>query len=511
VSIEHVDGKTVIVVYIPESPAHQKPVFIKSKGADKGSFRRIGPTDQLCTEDDLAIFYQARGHHSHDETAIDGTSLADVEPAALNSYREFRRKMQGDGGSELLQYSDEDLLYALNATTKNGSSTCLTLAGLVLFGRPASLRRHLPMTRVDYIRVDGREWVPDPDRRYQSIEKLGPLILTIPQLINQILDDLPKAFSLPEADVQRKEVPLIPRKVIREALVNALMHRSYRTFQPVQIIRYSNRIEIKNPGYSLIPDERLGEPGSRTRNPKIACTLHEVGLAETKGTGIRVMREAMATANLTPVLLESDRVRDEFTLRLLVHHLFSPEDIKWLARFKHCNLHDDDARALVVLREIGALDNATYRSVNRVDALTASGRLRKLRDLQILDQRGRGATTYYVPGGLFTAKDAGKYKKSGLPAQSLRGESDSQLREEMESLRRELPESLRAQVEAIGRRTPVDQLNEVILLLCNWKPLPLGQIAVVLNKNAEHLRSRNLKRLLAEGKLTYMYPEDCTF
>src|SRR5262245_24497750 len=110
------------------------------------------------------------------------------------------------------------------------------------------------------------------------------------------------------------------------------MHRSYRTFQPVQIIRYSNRIEIKNPGYSLIPDERLGEPGSRTRNPKIACTLHEMGFAETKGTGIRVMREAMATANLTPVLLESDRGRDEFTLRLLVHHLFSPEDIKWLAR-----------------------------------------------------------------------------------------------------------------------------------------------------------------------------------
>jgi hypothetical protein len=68
-------------------------------------------------------------------------------------------------------------------------------------------------------------------------------------------------------------------------------------------------------------------------------------------------------------------------------------------------------------------------------------------------------------------------------------------------LRRGLPDALRAQVEGIGRRTSVDQLNEVILLLCNWKPLPLGEVALILNKNAEHLRSRNVKRLLAEVRL----------
>ena len=56
---------------------------------------------------------------------------------------------------------------------------------------------------------------------------------------------------------------------------------------PAQIIRYSNRIEILNPGYSLKDMASLGTPGSRLRNPVIAAVLHELNWAETKGSGSR--------------------------------------------------------------------------------------------------------------------------------------------------------------------------------------------------------------------------------
>jgi ATP-dependent DNA helicase RecG len=56
------------------------------------------------------------------------------------------------------------------------------------------------------------------------------------------------------------------------------MHRSYRSHSPVQIIRYANRLEIRNPGFSLKSPEHLGEPGSQPRNPKIAAVLHETRL-----------------------------------------------------------------------------------------------------------------------------------------------------------------------------------------------------------------------------------------
>ncbi|MEW6249751.1 MAG: ATP-binding protein [Planctomycetota bacterium] len=68
ISIEQHDGKNVIVVHVPEAADCDKPVYIKSKGLPKGAYRRIGSTDQICTDDDIAMFYQARGGRSYDET-----------------------------------------------------------------------------------------------------------------------------------------------------------------------------------------------------------------------------------------------------------------------------------------------------------------------------------------------------------------------------------------------------------------------------------------------------------
>lgn len=507
-AVETIGDKTVVVAFIAEANPHDKPVFVKSRGVDKGAFRRIGPTDHLCTEDDLALFFQSRGHKSYDENVIDGTSFDDIDPRAVTEYRNLRGKAVDGSTSELLRYDDADLLYALSATSQSGANAKLTLAGLVLFGKLSAIRRHLPMTRVDYIRVDGREWVPDPDKRYQSIERLGPLILVIPQLIGQVLDDIPKAFTLPENDVHRRDVPLIPKKVIREAIVNCLMHRSYRSHQPVQIIRYANRIEIRNPGYSLIPDERLGEPGSKTRNPKIAAVLHDVGLAETKGTGIRVMREAMETANLTQPLIESDRVRDEFTLRLLVHHLLGQEDIKWLAKFKDCNLSSEEARALIIVREMQAIDNASYRSINHVDALTASSRLRRMRDLGLLERHGKSSTTYYTAGPKLLGAVGKRPPKTSVSADALRRELEPGLRRELEDLRRELTDELRADLDNLPKRASPEVLNDLIQRLCNCRPFSLAQLSLLLAKHPDHLQSRNIKRMLLDKRLLYLHPAE---
>jgi ATP-dependent DNA helicase RecG len=160
ISVEQHDGKNILVVYVPEATPHDKPVYIKSKGIHKGSFRRIGSSDQTCTDDDLAVFYQARGQRSFDDSPLPDTTLDDIDEGALAEYRRLRAHNTVE--NELLTYQDEDLLFALGAISRNGERPCLTLAGLVVFGKPTALRRHLPMTRVDYIRVEGREWVPDP-------------------------------------------------------------------------------------------------------------------------------------------------------------------------------------------------------------------------------------------------------------------------------------------------------------------------------------------------------------
>lgn len=409
ISAEILNGKTVIVVYVPEAQPQEKPVFFKSQGLPRGAYRRIGSTDQHCTDDDLAVFYQGRQQDSFDSTLVADTTQDDLSPEAIADYRKTRAEANPD--AEELRWNDEDLLQSLGCIRRNSQGAWQpTVAGLMLFGKQVALRRCFPMMRVDYIRVPGREWVPHPDRRFDTVDLRDPLPRLIRRAQAAILDDLPKGFALDEGELQRKDKPAIPLRVIREALVNALMHRSYRTHSPVQIIRYANRLEIRNPGFSLKSQDHLGEPGSHLRNPRIAAALYDTRLAETKGSGIRVMRESMEQAGLTPPLFESDRVNDQFVARYFFHHFLGEEDIAWLAQFKDLHLTEDEAKALVVVREAGAINNGTYRELTRLDTLSASQSLRRLRDAGLLQQKGRGSATYYIPTESLLTK--------GLAAQS---------------------------------------------------------------------------------------------
>ena len=171
------------------------------------------------------------------------------------------------------------------------------------------------------------------------------------------------------------------------------MHRSYRTHSPIQIIRYDNRIEIINPGYSLKADDKLGTPGSETRNPYIAAVFHETNLAETKGSGIRAMRRLLAASHLAPPTFESNRTDNKFSARLLLHHFLSKEDLLWLEQYTHFDLNDNQKRALIFVREVGAIDNPTYRQMSDTDSIKSTAELRQLRELELLNQKGKGRGT----------------------------------------------------------------------------------------------------------------------
>lgn len=517
------NGKTVILAFIPEAQSHEKPVYIMAKGLPRGAFRRIGSTDQHCTDDDVQLLYQNRKHHSFDETTLPECAIEDLDPAAISEYR--RNREESSPNASELSYKDEDLLLSLFAASRENGHLVPTIAGLLLFGKRSTLRRHFPMLRIDYIRVPGREWVRDPERRFDTVEILDPLMLSIPRVINTILDDIPTAFTLPAGSSRRKDVPLIPRTAIREAVVNAVMHRSYRQKSAVQIIRYANRLEIRNPGHSLVPDERLGEPGSVTRNEKIAAVLHETRYAETKGSGIRAMREAMSRQSLSPPTFESDREKDTFVVTFLFHHFLNPDDVQWLGYFSDLDLSEDEQKALVFARETNAINNAAYRDINRVETLAASGHLRKLRDHGLFDQKGRGSQTYYVP----TERMLNPQKFRGTPAIGAKAQGSDALSAENRSITPEipitkaqrltpaltaqaqglgsLPQGLAAAIEELGRRATLEKARPVILQICAWKPLSGEVIASLLGRGKTHFARRYLTPMIRSGELVYLYPD----
>lgn len=192
--INHPQGD-VILVYISEVNAHEKPVYIKSQGLDKGAYRRIGPSDQICTREDLDLLYQLRSRRKFDETAEDRASLDDFDAQAIQAYRFERARIKEDAPE--LRYNDRDLLQALQATITERGATFPTVGGLLLFGTPKILERLYSLkNRIDYMLVEGREWVRDPDRRFTALEICEPLLTGIPHILNQIMNDIPQIFAL---------------------------------------------------------------------------------------------------------------------------------------------------------------------------------------------------------------------------------------------------------------------------------------------------------------------------
>lgn len=504
--IPHPEG-SVIVAYIPEAEPYEKPVYIKSRGKEKGAFRRIGPTDQICTRDDTDLFNRLRSQKKFDETMINNASWKDFDPQAIEAYR--RRRKEINPNAKELECTDKDLTISLGAAIDTKDELKPTVAGIILFGSEIALRRLFPIaTRIDYLIIDGKEWAPSPQKRYsQSYEFREALILAIPRITTHIMRDIPNAFSMQPNGIYRKDIPLIPDIVIREALCNAVMHRDYVAGQSVQIIRYANRIEFQNPGYSLKPENQLGLPGSISRNDKIGLVLHDLNIAETKGTGIRTMREGMNEANLSVPLFESDREGNKFVLTLLSHHFFNENDLQWLKLFSEFELSSEEARALLIVREMGAITNADYRNINCVDTLSASTSLRRLRDVGLLESKGKSSQTYYVPGKTIALKEAGASNISSLSTEltpqvkPLSVESNSLSLELLE-----IPPELKKELESLGKRVSQVKIKHLILKLCEIKPRKLSEIAFFLKRNANYVREVYLIPLIETGNLKYTFP-----
>jgi ATP-dependent DNA helicase RecG len=503
------EEKLVVIVEIDELSPSQKPLYFKKHELPKGAWRRIGSTDQRCAEEDLVLFFGNRQGDSYDLTLIGNATVADLDLEAIAHYRKLRSKV--NPLAEELAWDDQDLLQSLNAIRQENGVWRPTLTGMLLFGTRLAYRRDLPAVRIDYIRVPGKDWVEDPDKRFlTTVDMRGPLLQIVDRAQAAVMDDLPKGFDLKEGQTQA-DTPTLPARVLREAIVNALMHRSYREHRPTQIIRYANRIEIQNAGFSLKNEDQLGEPGSQLRNPNLAAVFHETNTAETKGSGIRVMREQMRANGFSLPTFESDRANNSFTSRFLLHHFLLEEDLEWLKQAP-VDLSDSQRYALIFLREQGAINNQTLRQLTGSDVLTASQDLRKLRENGLLAQKGKGSATYYLPGPQFPEE----LPEPGVPVRghetlptkhTTLAADHTTLGAKHTTLRATLPEHLRIQVDELGKR-PGKKIRSVILGLCSWKPLSSSELARIIGrKDNESIRRDHLKPMIDAGQLEYVYPE----
>lgn len=110
------------------------------------------------------------------------------------------------------------------------------------------------------------------------------------------------------SEIQRKDVWSIPLLILREAVINALVHADYSLQgSPIRIAFFDDRIEIENPGI-LVPGmtvDAMKRGVSKLRNRAIACVFRELNLIEQWGSGVsRIFREAEKQGLAEPLIEE---------------------------------------------------------------------------------------------------------------------------------------------------------------------------------------------------------------
>jgi ATP-dependent DNA helicase RecG len=503
------DGKKVIRVFVPELEVAAKPCTFIGKFDSKnkrktGVWRRGLNGDYECAhQHELAPLLLAKSGMNFEQVVLPDAEWDDIDPTAIALYRTLRAKVRPQ--SEELQASDSDMVRALNLVVKQDGQWVPNIAGLLLMGKPLSLRRLLPAVRVDYVRISGTKWREDSEHGIvTTLDSRDCLLRQIPKLEATVVDDLPHHFRLEEGETQRRDVPIIPYKVIREAVVNTVMHRDYQVHQPTLIVRYSNRIEMRNAGYSLKPDMMLGEMGSQLRNPIVASVLYDLNFAETKGTGVGRMRRLLSEAGLTPPVFASEVIKNQVVSTYLLHQLLGEEQLAWLTQFKSLQLTPDEAKALILAKETGAVDNAALRAISDLDTLEASNVLGKLyRQHGVLVQGGAGSATYYELVEHLLDSNTGDLGSNAGDLEANTGHLGSNTGDFDQ-----LPEQLFEMINVLSPRARKDKIRSIVLWLCAIHPMKADNLANLLGRKVKALKESHLNILRDEkGFIEYLHPE----
>jgi len=377
------DGKALVIAHIPpnDGTLHQAGgVF---------SIRRGTHTVPL-EADEIERYFHARGTLAWEGRPVALATLADLNLERVQQYLAARPGRR----ARIADAADPATLQRIGCATPDPHDPMVlhpTHAGLLLFGHaPQDFILHAEVVCVLFGDELGL-------RRYLDRRILHG---TVPEQIDQAEEFLKRHMRVGARTegFHRVDEPDYPLEALREAVVNALVHRDYSlSGEAVRLFYYPDRVEIHSPGL-LLPDIRLedlreGRVPSRPRNPILANLLRDVpgGYMERLGSGIAFMlREMRELARPAPEFREQHEFVVTFRLAPM------PETTPGAAadagaasrqagstgETRILTTAERQEAALRYVQEHGAITNKDYRTLTGVSDMTA------LRDLEALVARG---------------------------------------------------------------------------------------------------------------------------
>lgn len=223
---------------------------------------------------------------------IAGNADQHVSPGAVEVLKKIAAREQAP--PDLLSLHDHDFLASLGLIV-NG---LLTTAGLLLIGKEASIRQHLPHYHWIHLRMR------DDTEYSDKAEGRDPLIIALSKITDRIMAENP--VTTINYGMFHFEYRRYPEIVLREALMNALSHADYRINSPIMVKQYLGRLEISNPGGfigGITPQNILHHPPV-ARNPKLVEALTKLRLVNRSNLGISRMYKYMLIDGKEPPIIE---------------------------------------------------------------------------------------------------------------------------------------------------------------------------------------------------------------
>jgi len=321
-----------------------------------------------------------------------GVRSATSEPVAVALERLHTQAWRrfSDARGPLTGSFPEQLLRIGLAEEVAGQVRARRAAVLLFADEPGSLLAALD-SRAD-VRVmvyNGKQVITGatPNLRKPPKTLRGPLIDLIDAAVKTVLDELAQGLTLSSSGF--RTLHAYPERVVKEALVNAIVHRDYRLNRDIFIRIFDDRIEMESPGMmpGNITPANIARMGSKARNPLITGNLREFPERPNidPGEGVPMMFAEMVLADLYPPQYRQNTNAAVESVTVTLFNLKRPS--AW-----------DQVNAYV--DEHGSIANADVVKIAKVDTLRASKLLAGWRDQGVLvplPGRGKRNMGYVKP------------------------------------------------------------------------------------------------------------------
>lgn len=289
---QRIGDKTLMIIEV--SSGMNKPYFRKSEGINNGTYIRLGRTMLKATQEIIEELRWKSAGLDYEKMPV---YQADKNNLDLKKLHFFLSDRKNHGKAEI----SDDILKSHYLIFIEHTKCYLTIAGILLFGKnPQQFLSEAMIICSHFKGISGREAIA-------SVDCENTLFAQFEQAYSFVISRLNKSFKI--KGPKREEKLEIPEIAIREALLNAIVHRNYHIKAPIKVAIYDNRIEIFSPGQFPGPLDvnQLTSGITYLRNPAICKVFREANYIEKLGTGFISIFDSYEKNNLKkPQIIEGE-------------------------------------------------------------------------------------------------------------------------------------------------------------------------------------------------------------